>query len=85
MKRGGGINGRDDKSSGIDIRMADALAKINPTDPLISVMPHRTTARAVNSPHNRTCGTCGKRAVGGFFFFKYTSKIEMSSQKNAGF
>jgi hypothetical protein len=35
MKREGGINGRDDKSSGIDIRMADALAKINPTDPLI--------------------------------------------------
>jgi hypothetical protein len=31
----GGINGRDDKSSGIDIRMSDALAKINPTDPLI--------------------------------------------------
>jgi hypothetical protein len=26
MKREGGINGRDDKSSGIDIRMADALA-----------------------------------------------------------
>ncbi len=34
MKRGGGINGRDDKSSGIDIRMVDALAKINSTDPL---------------------------------------------------
>jgi hypothetical protein len=26
MKRGRGINGRDDKSSGIDIRMAEALA-----------------------------------------------------------
>jgi hypothetical protein len=35
MKRGRGINDRDDKSSGIEIRMADALAKINPTDPLI--------------------------------------------------
>jgi hypothetical protein len=35
MKHEGGINDRDDKSSGIDIRMADALAKINPTDPLI--------------------------------------------------
>ncbi len=34
MKRGRGINGRDDKSSGIEIRMADALGKINPTDPL---------------------------------------------------
>jgi hypothetical protein len=30
MKRGRGINGRDDRSSGIEIRMADALAKINP-------------------------------------------------------
>jgi hypothetical protein len=35
MKRGRGINGRDDKSSGIEIRMAETLAKINPTDPLI--------------------------------------------------
>ncbi len=35
MKRGRGMNGRDDRSSGIEIRMADALAKINPTDPLI--------------------------------------------------
>jgi hypothetical protein len=35
MKRGSGIKGRDDRSSGIEIRKADALAKINPTDPLI--------------------------------------------------
>jgi hypothetical protein len=35
MKREGGINDRDDKSSGIDIRMTEALDKINPTDPLI--------------------------------------------------
>jgi hypothetical protein len=35
MKCGRGINDRDDKSSGIEIRMADVLAKINPTDPLI--------------------------------------------------
>jgi hypothetical protein len=39
---------------------------------MMSVMPHRTTARAVNPPHNRTCG---KRAVGGFFFF-YQTYIE---------
>jgi hypothetical protein len=32
MKRGRGINGRDDRSSGIEIRMAEAFAKINPTD-----------------------------------------------------
>ncbi len=35
MKRGSGIKGRDDRSSGIEIRIADALAKINLTDPLI--------------------------------------------------
>jgi hypothetical protein len=29
------MKGRDDRSSGIEIRIADALAKINPTDPLI--------------------------------------------------
>ena len=33
MKRGSGIKGRDDRSSGIEIRIADTLAKINPTDP----------------------------------------------------
>jgi hypothetical protein len=36
MERGSGIKGRDDRSSGIEIRIADALAKINPTDPLMS-------------------------------------------------
>jgi hypothetical protein len=35
MKHGSGIKDRDDKSSGIEIRMTDDLAKINPTDPLI--------------------------------------------------
>ena len=35
MKRGSGIKGRDDKSSGIEIRMVEALGKINPTEPLI--------------------------------------------------
>ncbi len=35
MKGGSGIKGRDDRSSGIEILIADALAKINPTDPLI--------------------------------------------------
>ena len=35
MKRGGGINGLDDKSRGMEILMAEAFAKINPTDPLI--------------------------------------------------
>jgi len=35
MKRGSGITGRDDKSSGIEILISEAFAKINPTDPLI--------------------------------------------------
>jgi hypothetical protein len=38
MKRGKGIKDRDDRSvtrsSGIEILMADAFAKINPTEPL---------------------------------------------------
>jgi hypothetical protein len=38
MKRGKEIpvvvNGRDDRSSGIEILMTDAFAKINPTEPL---------------------------------------------------
>jgi hypothetical protein len=35
MKHGSGIKDRDDRSSGIEIRIADDLDKINPTDPLI--------------------------------------------------
>jgi hypothetical protein len=35
MKHGSGIKDRDDRSSGIEIRIAEALVKINPTDPLI--------------------------------------------------
>jgi hypothetical protein len=37
MKHGSGIKDRDDRSRGIEIHIADALAKINPTDPLILV------------------------------------------------
>jgi hypothetical protein len=33
MKHGSGIKDRDDRSSGIEILMADAFDKINPTDP----------------------------------------------------
>ena len=35
MKHGSGIKDREDRSSGIEIRMTDALGKIKPTDPLI--------------------------------------------------
>jgi hypothetical protein len=38
MKHGSGIKGLDDRSNGIEIRLADAF-KINPTDPLILVKP----------------------------------------------
>jgi hypothetical protein len=37
MKRDSGIKDRDDKSRGIEILMAEAFVKINPTDPLILV------------------------------------------------
>jgi hypothetical protein len=35
MKRGNGIKDRNDKSSGIEILMAEVFAKINPTEPLM--------------------------------------------------
>jgi hypothetical protein len=35
MKRGGGIKGLDDKSSGMEILITEAFVKIKPTDPLI--------------------------------------------------
>jgi hypothetical protein len=35
MKRGRGIMGLDDKSSGMEILMTETFVKINPTDPLI--------------------------------------------------
>ena len=35
MKRGGGTKGLDDKSSGMEIFIAEAFAKIKPTYPLI--------------------------------------------------
>ena len=34
MKLGNGIKGRDDRSSGLEILMADVFVKINLTDPL---------------------------------------------------
>jgi hypothetical protein len=33
MKHGSGIKGRDDRSSGIEIRIVDALVKITPLTP----------------------------------------------------
>jgi hypothetical protein len=37
MKRGNGIKGRDDKSSGIEILMAEALPKLSPKSTLLFV------------------------------------------------
>jgi hypothetical protein len=37
LKHGSGIKDRDDRSIGIEIHITEALAKINPTDPLILV------------------------------------------------
>jgi hypothetical protein len=39
MKLGSGIKDRDDRSSGIEIHIADTLAIINTTDPLILTKP----------------------------------------------
>ncbi len=36
MKHGSGIKNRDDKSSGIEIRMTETLAKINPITPFLA-------------------------------------------------
>ena len=36
MKRGSGVKDRDDRSSGIEIRMPDALAKIKPVNTDVS-------------------------------------------------
>ena len=46
MKHSSGIKGRDDKSSGIEILIAEAFAKINPTDPLR--LAQETTGRKRN-------------------------------------
>jgi hypothetical protein len=42
-KRGGGIKGLDDKSSGMEILMSEGFVKIKPTDPLI--LPRHTARR----------------------------------------
>jgi hypothetical protein len=47
-KHGSGVKGLDDRSSGIEIRIADTLAKINPTDPLI--LANQAARRNLNCP-----------------------------------
>jgi len=48
MKHGSGINGREDKLSGIEILIAEAFAKINPTEPLR--LAKQTARRKRNCP-----------------------------------
>jgi hypothetical protein len=57
MKHGSGIKDRDDKSSGIDIRIADALAKINPTDPCLRTHPSTHSETSATLP--RSCAARG--------------------------
>jgi hypothetical protein len=45
MKQGRGIKGLDDKSSGMEILIAEAFVKINPTDPLILAKQEARTKR----------------------------------------
>jgi hypothetical protein len=53
MKHGSGIKDRDDRSSGIEIHIGEALAKINPTDPLILVkQPARRNLNCSDSSGN---------------------------------
>ena len=51
MKRGSGIKVRDDKSSGIEIRISETLVKINPTDPLILTKQAARTSRVYCNWH----------------------------------
>ena len=64
MKRSGGINGLDDKSSGMEILMAKAFAKINPTDPLI--LAKQAARRKRNWPDSS-----GKSGLGGQYTAAY--------------
>ena len=48
MNRGNGIKDREDRSSGIEILIAEAFAKINPTEPLR--LAKQTTRRKRNCP-----------------------------------
>jgi hypothetical protein len=56
MKRDSGITDRDDRSSGIEIRITEDLAKINPTDPLI--------LGKQNTRRNRNCSDSSGNSLG---------------------
>ncbi len=72
MKRGSGIKGRDDKSSSIEIRIAEALAKINPTDPLILA---KQAAR-----RNRNCSDSSGNSLAKFICSRIKKKAKAESK-----
>ncbi len=53
MKRGGGIDGLDDKSIDMEILMSEAFAKIDPTDPLM--LAKQTVRRKRKWPDSSVC------------------------------
>ena len=55
MKRGGGTKGLDDKSSGMEILIAEAFVKIKPTCPLI-LAKQGEHARIKNEESHLKCG-----------------------------
>jgi hypothetical protein len=73
MKRGSGIKGRNDKSSGIEIRIAEALAKINPADPLILAKQAARRNRNCSDSSGNSCQSVTHRRNGfcNIFFFSF--------------
>jgi hypothetical protein len=69
MKHGSGIKGRDDRSSGIEIRISDTLAKINPTDPLI--LAKQAARRNLNCSDSSGTAGCKKRVTPEFSTFHF--------------
>jgi hypothetical protein len=54
MKHGRGIKGLDDKSSGMDILIAEAFAKIKPTDPLILANKQDSSGMSLTEAESET-------------------------------
>ena len=71
MKHGSGIKDRDDRSNGIEIRISEALAKINPTDPLI--LAKQAASRNLNC--SDSSGNSLSRAEESFFRLFFSSSL----------
>jgi hypothetical protein len=83
MKHGSGIKDLDDRSSGIEIRIADALAKINPTDPLI--LAKQAARRNLNCSDSSGISLARAEAVHPDFtipiFFLFFFEIKKTARK----